>query len=39
VAGAAGGSRPGKIIAGLGAAVALGGDCLADIAVPRSSLS
>jgi hypothetical protein len=35
VAGAAGGPRPGQIVADLAAAVALGGDCLADIAVLR----
>ena len=33
--GTAGGARPGKIIADLAAALALGGDCLADIAVLR----
>ncbi len=32
---AAGGPRPGKIVADLAAALALGGDCLADIAVLR----
>jgi Transposase DDE domain group 1 len=35
VAGAAGGLRPGKMIADPAAAVALGEDCLADIAVLR----
>jgi hypothetical protein len=35
VAGATGGHDPGKIVADLAAAVALGGDCLADIAVLR----
>ena len=35
MAGAAGGLRSGKIVADLAAALALGGDCLADIAVLR----
>lgn len=33
--GSAGSPRPGKVIADLAAAVALGGDCLADVAVLR----
>ena len=36
MAGAAGGARPGKIIADLVVTLALGGDCLADIAVLRA---
>jgi hypothetical protein len=35
VAGAAGGSGSGEVVADLAAAVALGGDCLANIAVLR----
>jgi Transposase DDE domain group 1 len=36
VAGAAGGARSGKIVADLAVALALGGDCLADIAMLRA---
>jgi hypothetical protein len=36
VAGAAGGARSGKIVADLAVALALGGDCLADVAMLRA---